>query len=120
MSFTVKILDQRDVNGTPFLNVALQPMGVVIRDVAIRQGRNGAFVSLPSQKYEQNGETKYSEYVAFLSREAREAFTNGVLEAYGDGGGAPRETRETRQQPARAPGRQPVYTTDDDDEDVPF
>ncbi len=52
-----------------------------IKDMKLFEKNGHKFVNFPDQKYEKDGETKYSPYCGFAKREIKEAFEKEVLKA---------------------------------------
>lgn len=48
----------------------------------VRQGDKGLWIALPRHSYEKDGETKWFDDVACISKEARQELTNSVISAY--------------------------------------
>lgn len=53
-----------------------------VHGIKICDSSKGLFVSMPSTSYPKNGQTKYNETVHAITKEARDALNNAVLEAY--------------------------------------
>lgn len=57
---------------------------IALNDIWVVEGKNGLFVSFPQRPYEdrESGETKYASIYAPITKEARQALTDAVLEEY--------------------------------------
>lgn len=80
--FKVEIIQYKAINKGGLIgafNVALYPLGIVIRDCKLcsKDGKN--FISFPSREYEKDGEKKYSNYIAFTTQDADFKVKNAIL-----------------------------------------
>ncbi len=66
------------------------PSGMILSDVTILKGDRGPWASPPSKPMvgrdgvaltDQNGKTKYSPIIEFASKDIRERFSTGIIEA---------------------------------------
>lgn len=64
-----------------FLSLRIPQWGLTLNDCRLIRSKNGGFfVGMPSKKYEDNGETKYSPYVWF-EKEVSERFQKAARTA---------------------------------------
>ena len=92
MSASIQIRDWRPMrrgNLLGFAKVEL-PSGMVLVDCTVMQGDRGAWVSPPSKPMidrdgvaikDGSGKVRYTPLVEFTSKEVRERFSNGVIDA---------------------------------------
>ena len=73
-----------DYEGTNVRAIASANIGgaYAIHGLKVMDSDKGLFVSMPSSKYEKNGQTQYSETFHPISKEAREELNGAVLDAY--------------------------------------
>lgn len=73
-----------DYEGTNVRAIASANIGgaYTIHGLKVMDSDKGLFVSMPSSKYEKNGQTQYSETFHPISKEAREELNGAVLDAY--------------------------------------
>lgn len=75
-------LVDNDTNLRAFASVTVGG-AVAVHGLRVMDSKKGLFVSMPSYSYEDNnGETKYADYVHPISKEARDAINTKVLDAY--------------------------------------
>lgn len=55
---------------------------IVLNDIAVVEGKNGLFASMPQRSYESGGETKYTNIYNPITKEARDELVGAVLGAY--------------------------------------
>jgi hypothetical protein len=88
----MKILDWRPMrwNSLPGFVKIEMPSGLVIADVTVLGGERGAWASPPSKPMlgrdgialkDQNGKIKYCPIIEFTSKEVRDRFSTGVIQA---------------------------------------
>ena len=53
-----------------------------VHGIKVCDSPKGLFVSMPSSSYKKNGQTQYSETFHAVTKDARDALNNAVLEAY--------------------------------------
>ena len=53
-----------------------------VHGIKVCDSPKGLFVSMPSTSYKKNGQTQYSETFHAVTKDARDALNNAVLEAY--------------------------------------
>lgn len=56
--------------------------GFILDDIAIIEGKQGLFVSMPQRKYVEDGNIKYSNIYYPITKTDREKLINKVLEVY--------------------------------------
>ena len=73
-----------DHEGTNVKAIASANIGgaYAIHGLKVMDSDKGLFVSMPSSKYEKNGQTQYSETFHPISKEVREELNGAVLDAY--------------------------------------
>ncbi len=77
-----KMLSNCDSNLKAFATVTLDDQ-FAIKGVAVRDGKNGLFVSMPQQKFEgKDGKTHYSDIAFPTTSEGRKELNEAVLNAY--------------------------------------
>ena len=77
-----KIVDKPDSSLKAFASVTLDGY-FAVHGIKVCEGENGLFVSMPSTSYSNsNGETKYRDTFHPITKGAREALTQKVLEKY--------------------------------------
>ena len=76
-----KIIDKPDSSIKAFASVALDGY-FAVHGVKVCDGENGLFISMPSTSYTSNGETKYRDTFHPITKGAREALTQAVLDKY--------------------------------------
>lgn len=75
-------LVDNDTNLRAFASVTVGG-AVAIHGIRVMDSKKGLFVSMPSYSYEdKNGETQYADYAHPISKEARNAINEKVLDAY--------------------------------------
>ena len=68
--------------GTLLANASITIAGAFAIKVKIVSTKKGTMISMPSQKYEKDGETKYSDLAFPITKEAREEMMSKVLAEY--------------------------------------
>ena len=76
-----KIIDKSDSSIKAFASVTLDGY-FAVHGVKVCDGEKGLFVSMPSTSYTSNGETKYRDTFHPITKGAREALTQEVLDKY--------------------------------------
>lgn len=76
-----RIIDKKTSGVKAYASATLDGM-FAVHGIKICDGGNGLFVSMPSTSYEINGEKKYQDTFHPISRAAREALNQSVLNAY--------------------------------------
>ena len=76
-----KIIDKPDSSIKAFASVTLDGY-FAVQGVKVCDGEKGLFVSMPSTSYTSNGETKYRDTFHPITKGAREALTQEVLDKY--------------------------------------
>lgn len=76
-----KIIDKPDSSIKAFASVTLDGY-FAVHGVKVCDGENGLFISMPSTSYTSNGETKYRDTFHPITKGAREALTQAVLDKY--------------------------------------
>ena len=76
-----KIIDKPDSSIKAFASVTLDGY-FAVHGVKVCDGEKGLFVSMPSTSYTSNGETKYRDTFYPITKGAREALTQEVLDKY--------------------------------------
>ena len=76
-----KIIDKPDSSIKAFASVTLDGY-FAVHGVKVCDGEKGLFVSMPSTSYTSNGETKYRDTFHPITKGAREALTQEVLDKY--------------------------------------
>ena len=73
-----------DYEGTNVKAIASANIGgaFAIHGLKVMESDKGLFVSMPSTKYEKNGQTQYNETFHPITKEAREELNGAVLDAY--------------------------------------
>ena len=73
-----------DYEGTNVKAIASANIGgaYAIHGLKVMESDKGLFVSMPSTKYEKNGQTQYNETFHPITKEAREELNGAVLDAY--------------------------------------
>lgn len=73
-----------DMEGSSLKAVASVNIGsaFAVHGIRIMDSQKGLFVSMPSTKYEKDGQTKYSDICHPISAESRTELNNAVLAAY--------------------------------------
>lgn len=57
--------------------------GIALNDLAVVEGKNGLFVSMPQRQYtDESGATKYTNIYNPITKEARDELMSAVLGAY--------------------------------------
>lgn len=81
---TVKIDRMVDYEGTNVKAIASANIAnaFAIHGLMVCDSQKGLFVSMPTSKYEKNGQTQYSDVFHAITKEARDALNGAVLEAY--------------------------------------
>lgn len=76
-----KIVDKPDSSLKAFASVTLDGY-FAVHGIKVCEGENGLFVSMPSTSYTSNGETKYRDTFHPITKGAREALNQEVLDKY--------------------------------------
>ena len=76
-----KIIDKPDSSIKAFASITLDGY-FAVHGVKVCDGEKGLFVSMPSTSYTSNGETKYRDTFLPITKGAREALTQEVLDKY--------------------------------------
>jgi stage V sporulation protein G len=76
-----KIIDKPDSSIKAFASVTLDGY-FAVHGVKVCDGEKGLFISMPSTSYTSNGETKYRDTFHPITKGAREALTQAVLDKY--------------------------------------
>lgn len=76
-----KLVDYEDNNLKAFASVTIGG-AFTIHGLKVMDSQNGLFVSMPSTKYEKNGQTQYSENFHAVTKGARDELSRVVLDAY--------------------------------------
>ena len=76
-----KIIDKPDSSIKAFASVTLDGY-FAVHGVKVCDGEKGLFISMPSSSYTSNGETKYRDTFHPITKGAREALTQAVLDKY--------------------------------------
>ncbi len=80
VSVTAIINNETNIKG--YANAVIAD-SFAINDIAIVDGKNGLFASLPKRKYiDEHNATQYKEICSPITREARDAINDKVLTAY--------------------------------------
>lgn len=75
-------LADNDTNLRAFASITVGG-AVAVHGLRVMDSKKGLFVSMPSYSYEdRNGETQYADYAHPISKEARDAISTKVLDAY--------------------------------------
>jgi len=78
----IEVLNYRPINKGIVkcsFNLKIVPWGLTLRDCAFMEKENNSWISFPSRRYEENGETKYFSYV-FFEKEVNERLNAAVKE----------------------------------------
>lgn len=83
-TITAKIDRLVDYEGSNVRAIASANIGgaYAIHGLKVMDSEKGLFVSMPSNKYEKNGQTQYNETFHPITKEAREELNGAVLDAY--------------------------------------
>ena len=76
-----KLVDHEGNNLKAFASVTIGG-AFTIHGLNVMDSQNGLFVSMPSTKYEKNGQTQYSENFHAVTKGARDELSRVVLDAY--------------------------------------
>lgn len=76
-----KIIDKPDSSIKAFASVTLDGY-FAVHGIKVCDGEKGMFVSMPSTSYTSNGETKYRDTFHPITKGAREALNQEVLDKY--------------------------------------
>lgn len=77
-----RIIDKPDSQVKAIASVSLDGM-FAVHGIRVIESEKGRFVNMPSTSYtDRNGETKYSDTFHPITKEAREAISRAVLQAY--------------------------------------
>lgn len=76
-----KIIDKPDSSIKAFASVTLDGY-FAVHGVKVCDGEKGLFISMPSTSYTSNGETKYRDTFHPITKGARDALTQAVLDKY--------------------------------------
>lgn len=81
---SVKIDRMVDYEGTNVKAIASANIAnaFAIHGIKVCDSQKGLFVSMPTSKYEKNGQTQYSDIFHAITKEARDALNGAVLDAY--------------------------------------
>lgn len=88
----MKLINKEDSNCMAHCSVIIED-AIAINDIWVMDGKKGVFVSFPQRPYMDGEETKYTNIVAPITKEAREELTLAILKAY-DEAVAAQETAE--------------------------
>lgn len=83
-TITAKIDRLVDYEGSNVRAIASANIGgaYAIHGLKVMDSEKGLFVSMPSNKYEKNGQTQYNETFHPITKEAHEELNGAVLDAY--------------------------------------
>ena len=92
MSASIQIRDWRPMHKGSLLGFAKveMPSGMILHDVTVLSGERGAWASPPSKPQinrdgaiikDDSGKTRYAPIIEFKSKETRQRFSDGVVEA---------------------------------------
>lgn len=77
-----RLVDKRDSNIKAFASVTIDGL-FAVHGLRVMESQKGRFVNMPSTSYKDaNGETKYSDIFHAVTKEARNALNQAVLNAY--------------------------------------
>ena len=76
-----RLYDQPDSNLLAFASVTLDE-SFALHGIRVVNGEKGVFAAMPSQSYQKNGETKYSDTFHPITAPARDAIQQAVVAAY--------------------------------------
>ena len=76
-----RLYDQSDSNLLAFASVTLDE-SFALHGIRVVNGEKGVFAAMPSQSYQKNGETKYSDTFHPITAPARDAIQQAVVAAY--------------------------------------
>ncbi len=77
-----RLVDKPDSNIKAFASVTIDGL-FAVHGLRIMESQKGRFVNMPSTSYKDaNGETKYSDIFHAVTKEARNALNQAVLNAY--------------------------------------
>ena len=76
-----RLYDQPDSNLLAFASVTLDE-AFALHGIRVVNGEKGVFAAMPSQSYQKNGETKYSDTFHPITAPARDAIQQAVVAAY--------------------------------------
>ena len=77
----VRMVENPESARKAFCSVVIEE-AIVLNDIAIVEGKNGLFASMPQRSYTKDGETKYTSIYNPITKEAREELLSAVLGAY--------------------------------------
>jgi stage V sporulation protein G len=83
-NISVKIDRKVNYEGTNIKAIASANIAnaFAVHGIKVCDSPKGLFVSMPSSSYKKNGQTQYSETFHAVTKDARDALNNAVLEAY--------------------------------------
>ncbi|MBP0972568.1 MAG: SpoVG family protein [Oscillospiraceae bacterium] len=76
-----RLYDQPDSNLLAFASVTLDE-AFAVHGIRVVNGEKGVFAAMPSQSYQKNGETKYSDTFHPITAPARDTIQQAVVAAY--------------------------------------
>ena len=76
-----RLYDQPDSNLLAFASVTLDE-SFALHGIRVVNGEKGVFAAMPSQSYQKNGETKYSDTFHPITAPARDIIQQAVVAAY--------------------------------------
>lgn len=82
MNIEITKINKVDNAGITKAFVTANINGIEVKDITVKEGSKGLFVSMPQRSYQKDGKTVWTNIVYIVDADERTAFEEIVLDAY--------------------------------------